>query len=79
MPPGNRERRLFKQTGSRLSAITLIFVMRAIVEGINVCALGRQVSLQPLMECLDIGTAVKSERDAALIHHNDNAAARSIQ
>ncbi len=71
--------RLFEQPRQRLTAVALLFIVRAKVEAVDMGSLCEQKVLQRGMNGLHIGGGVESQGYTALIAHDDHADSGPIQ
>jgi hypothetical protein len=70
---------LLEQAGFRFAAIAFIAIVRAVVKGVNVRVMRRQVLLQPTMELLDVLFRVQAEGNPALIADDHDFASAAVE
>ena len=71
--PAGKDRRIW------LPAVALLLIVWTVVEGVDLCAVGANVLLQPIVKSVHIGGRVVAERDPALIAHHDDPPARTME
>jgi len=70
---------LFKEAGEWFTAVALLFVVRAKVEGVDVRPVFCEHLIQLRMDRSDVFRAVKAQRNAALVGDYDYAQAGLVQ
>jgi len=71
--------RLLEEARQRLAAVTLPLVMRTEIEIVDMRAVLQQFHLQLVMDGDDIRSGIKSQRNAALVGHNQDSQSGLIE